>query len=159
MGRTDRQILSRLEYGDVMVVAELKETGEIIGMDSIANRWKHSLLKSAYNANNYVKEYYQKGRIGVRVGSMLKKATIEKAKALGFRKMYGYSTPEAKGLYKKFGAKFFPSQNAKEQNIEFHYYEIELRKSFWNNFGIEPYVSEVSQMAKLYSSLRKMLGF
>lgn len=159
IGRPDRQILSRLGYGNIMVVAELKKTGEIIGMDSIANRWKHSLLKSTYNANNYVKERYQKGRAGVRVGSMLKKATIEKAKSLGFRKMYGYSTPEARGLCKKFGARFFPSHNAKEQNVEFHYYEIELCKSFWNSIRIEPYFAELSQMAKLYSSLRKMLGF
>ncbi len=45
----DDQILSRLTYGNLMVVAVVRATGEIVGMSAITKRWKHRLISSTYS--------------------------------------------------------------------------------------------------------------
>lgn len=92
----------------------------------------------------YVKEKFQRGRAGVSVGKLLAKARIKWASEMGFRKMYGYSTPESTGFHEKFGARFFSSHDSiYAGDVRVHYYEIELRPSRLNGLRFEPYVSEL----------------
>ncbi|NYZ74139.1 hypothetical protein H0O00_03275 [Candidatus Micrarchaeota archaeon] len=129
----------RLQPG--MVVAEVKETGEIIGTGAITRSLLDKLLGSAYSTTHYVKQDFQRGKAGVSVGSLLRKETIARAKALGCRKMYGLSTPEAVGFHSKFGARFFPNHDRSYlyPPVRLCYYEMELKPSMWNGLRIEPY--------------------
>jgi GNAT superfamily N-acetyltransferase len=147
----DEEILRQLIYSDELILAEVRGTGEIAGMGGLTNRLKNRILGSTYSCNHYVKRKFQ----GVGVGSLLKKATLERANKLGFRKMYGYSTEEAINFNKKHGAVFYPQFNAFREGSEVlvHYYEVELRKSVLNRLRIEPYTSELSIMSGL---LRKV---
>ncbi len=144
---SDREILGRITRGAVLLVAEVKETGEIAGTGAVTNRPVDRLLNSTYSRTHYVKEKFQHGKTGVNIGSMLRRATIQKARDLGFRKIYGYSLPESVGFHKKFGAKYLPRYNFRylEGAVEVHYYEIELRPSIRNSIRIEPYIFRLSK--------------
>ncbi|MFQ5835785.1 MAG: GNAT family N-acetyltransferase [bacterium] len=156
MKMSDRRIITWITQGRVLLVAEVKETGEIAGIGTIDKVWRNRLLNSTCSANHYVKEKFQRGRAGVSVGSMLRRETINKAKSLGFRKMFGYSNPEAVGFHKRFGAKFFPAYNIKayKNTVELNYYEFELYASIWNSIRIEP---NIFKMIMLWNDIRRSL--
>jgi hypothetical protein len=140
--RSDKDILDIIVLGNVIVVAEVKETGEIAGIGAISNGLMSRCLNSTYSSNHFVKEKFQHGKAGVNVGSRLRCATVYKAKNMGFRKVYGYATPESRNFHKKFGAKFFSAYNIKYLNntVQVNYYEFELHPSIWNIFRVEPYL-------------------
>jgi hypothetical protein len=150
INKPDAKIIHDLLYGSVVVVAVVKQSREIIGMGAITNRLKHRLLGSTYSKNHYVLERYQRGRMGISVGSLLKKATIRKAKDMGFRKIYGYSTPESASFHKKFGSTLYPSKDVSKDGIEFRYFEIVLREGLVNRLPVEPLISELSPLGRLF---------
>lgn len=155
LGRSDLDILSDLEFGARMMVAEVRGSGEIAGMGAISNRWIHRLSGSTYSRSQYVRTSYQRGKRGVHVGSMIRKAVLAKAESMGFRKVYGFSTPGAIGFHSRFGARFFPAYNRRIGPLEVHYYEIELRPSFWNGFRFEPYLCGLMALyARVLASMR-----
>jgi L-amino acid N-acyltransferase YncA len=159
ISRSDAEILQELEYGAFLLVAQVKESGEIAGMSAFQNRWINSFLKTTYGRSMYVKPAFQRGKSGIRVGTLLRKTLLERAVSMGFRKVYGYSTPEAVGFHEKFGAKFFPSFNSRGTSIEFHYYELNLRPSIWNEIRIEPYIPRVTIFyLKIRSALDSIIG-
>jgi len=145
---SDKNILARMTYEVMLVVAEVKETGEIVGTGGISFGLMSRLLNSTYSRNHYVKEAFQRGRAGVSVGSMLRRATIDKARSMGFRKIYGFSTPESKGFHQRFGAVFFPAYDMtfSESTVGFNYYEIHLRPCIWNRIIIEPYIARLKKL-------------
>lgn len=144
--KPDSEILKLIRWRSLVVVAEVQETGEIVGIGAITKGWRDSLFKTTHSRNHFVKKNFQKGKAGVSVGTMLRKATIQKAASLGFRKIYGYSTPEAIGFHKKFGFKPCPAYNRynPDNGVVLQYYELELRKSIWNGLRIEPYLTDIS---------------
>ena len=146
----DGEILSNLLYSNELGVAE--SDGKIVGIGGITNRLKNRIIGSTYSCNHYVRKAYQ----GAGIGSMLKKWSIGRAKELGFRKIYGYSTPEAVAFNKKHGAVFFPEFDQKRGGSEVvvHYYEIELKKSFLNGLKLEPYISELSSVSRMLKNKR-----
>jgi hypothetical protein len=89
------------------------------------------------------------------VGSMLRKATIVRAKDLGYRKLFGYAVPESHGFHARFGATFFPKRNIRDwrSRIEYKYYEFELRKSLLNAIPFECYAA---RLVKLYRNLKRI---
>jgi len=155
--KSDENILARMTHGVRLVVAEVKETGEIVGTGGIGWGLMSRLLNSTYSRNHYVKEAFQRGRAGVSVGSMLRRATIEKARSMGFRKIYGFSTPESKGFHQRFGAAFLPAYDMRfsESTLAFNYYEIHLRRSIWNHIMIEPYIAKLTKL--YYQRIRREL--
>lgn len=146
--KSDENILARMTHGVRLVVAEVKETGEIVGTGGITCGLMSRFLNSTYSRNHYVKEAFQRGRAGVSVGSMLRRATIDKARSMGFRKIYGFSTPESKGFHQRFGALFFPAYDMtfSETTVAFNYYEIHLRQCIWNRIIIEPYIARMKNL-------------
>lgn len=151
--RPDDGILHQLAGGSAVVVAQSDE-GEVVGIGAISIRLKHRLLGSTYSKNHYVIERCQRGRCGVSIGSMLREATIRKAKERGFRKLYGYATPESIGFHKRFGAVFMPYGNAKKNGVEYHYYELVLRDSPLNILPVELLFAELSPLARFAERLR-----
>jgi hypothetical protein len=154
----DAQFRKNLEYSNVTVVSEMN--GKIVGLGAIAYRLKHRLIGSAYSSNHYVHADFQHGKGGVSVGSAIRKATIEKARFMGLRKLYGYSTAEAIAFHKKAGAVFYPQFDAYRDDMKakVHYYEIELRPSVLNRIPIEPLLSELSPFARLRAVLGRLIG-
>jgi len=153
----DDELQKMLEWGSAIIVAEVQETGEIAGMGAITTKWYNRLLRSTMSRAHFVKEKFQRGRAGVSVGKMLRIASIQKAKGLGFRKIFGYSTPEAVGFHKKFGAVFYPEHNGfyLDKRVVTQYYEIELRKSALNRMRPEAYISGASHLTgRLFASIR-----
>lgn len=158
IGQPDEQILNRLKFGKFLMVAEVRESGELAGMGAFSRMWKNDFFKTSYSTGHYVKEEFQRGRAGVSVGSMLRLAIMKKAKELGYRKLYGFSTPEAIGFHKKFGARFFPRYNKINYGVQVHYYEIELNRSIINGIRFEPLLFELSPVSHAYVSFLRMLG-
>ncbi|HSB47677.1 MAG TPA: GNAT family N-acetyltransferase [Candidatus Bilamarchaeum sp.] len=154
LSRSDGQLMRALLYANELFVAEAG--GAIAGMGGFAARLKHRILGSVYSANFYVRREFQHGKSGISVGSLLRNATIEHARRLGFRKMYGYSTEEAISFHKKHGAVFYPEHNVKIRGtgITVHYYEISLKSHPLNGIRIEPYFSEQSFLSKVVGMLR-----
>jgi hypothetical protein len=142
VGRKDADILKELLFGGGMMVAEVKDTGELAGIHAFNDRWINRLLGSAYSRSLYVAGKFQHGKAGVSVGMLLRKAILASARDKGYRKVFGYSTPEAIGFHKKFGAVFFPRYNhkLKGKDMQFHYYEVELRHSKFHGPRLEPYL-------------------
>ena len=157
ISQPDEKILERLKFGKAIMVAEVRESGELAGMGAFSRRWKNDLFRTSYSTSHYVKEEFQRGRAGVSVGSMLRRSIMEKAAGLGYRKLYGYSTPEAIGFHKKFGAKFYPKYNKMNFGVMVHYYEIELNKSIFNGIRFEPYIFELSPVSHAYVSILRFL--
>lgn len=150
---SDEQILHRLKYGKTILVAEVRGTGELAGMGGFASRWRNDLIKSSFGANLYVKESFQRGKAGVSVGTMIRRATLDRLVELGFRKLYGFSTSEAIDFHKRFGANFNPKHNKEVGGVTVHYYEIELRDSILNRIRFEPYLFELSSFSRIYVSV------
>ncbi len=159
LSKTDNELHSMIAKG-VLMVAQIKETGELAGIGGISNKWINRLLKSTYSKNHCVKERFQHGRCGVSVGSLIRKSTIDKARHMGFTKIYGYSTPEAITFHKKFGARFFPQYNFRylHKAVELQYYEIALRPGILNNIRLEPYLFQLGKIRnRILSLLRKLV--
>jgi len=146
----DEAILDRLTQSSLLVVAEIVETGELAGTGAIRDGLAHRLVGSTFSMNHYVPERFQKGRADVSVGSALRKATIEKARQLGYRKLCGLAVPESKGFHAKFGAVFFPEHNASDwhSGVEYQYYEFVFRESPLNAIKFESYAARLVKLAK-----------
>lgn len=157
----DRNVLVRFCSGVKLLVAEVKETGELAGTGGLGRNIFDRTFGSVYSTAFYVRPAFQKGRAGVNVGSLLRSANIERAKALGCRKMYGFSTPEAIGWHKRFGARFFPAYNRTYAlgMVPIHYYEIELRKSRWNWLKLEPYIFSLADFCMWLEVAKILLLF
>ncbi len=138
----DDEILGLILNRSHLFVAEQEGTGVIAGIGAVSSiplaGW---LINSAYSASHYVRTSFQHGKAGVSVGPMIRRATLEWARGRGFRKIFGYSTPEAVEYHKKFGAVFHPEYNFRYagNQVEVHYYEIVLRESPLNAVPLEPY--------------------
>ena len=155
---SDKEIITAITHQYLVVVAEYIDSGEIIGTGAISNRKIDRFLKSTYSNHHYVKAKFQRGKAGVNVGALLRMATIQKAKDKKFRKIYGFSVPEAKNFHKKFNAQFIPKYNSVYLNkqVEQHYYEIILRKSIWNIFRLEiAYHFIISLYQKFISKIKR----
>jgi L-amino acid N-acyltransferase YncA len=147
VGQPDNATLKMLISGRKLLVARVKGTGEIAGIGAISDTRADRILGSRYSRTHYVREKFQRGRAGVSVGKLLRLATIEEARKLGARKMYGYATIESIGFHKKFGAKFVSMFNSSYlDGVRSYYYEIELRPSFWNRIPFEPFVFQFSKL-------------
>jgi len=135
---TDMQILGRITGGAKLIVAEVKETGQIVGTGGVKRGKFDRLFGVACSVAHYVRSDFQKGKAGVSVGSLLRRESLARAAAAGCRKMYGFSTADAIGFHKKFGARFLPRYDRPYINgiVPSHYYEMELRPSIWNR--LEP---------------------
>lgn len=145
--RPDSEILAMLERGSEVLVAEVRGTGELAGTAAFTTNLLSRILNSTYSRNHYVKEAFQKGRAGVSVGSLLRRATIERARARGFRKMYGFSSPEAEGFHRKFGFRFVPGHDYNYlPGVEARYYELELNRSALNRLPLEPWASHAIRL-------------
>jgi hypothetical protein len=148
--KPDKYLLKKLVSDGILVVAQVKGTHEIVGIGAISNTFTSGFLGSRYSRSHYVKASFQKGKAGVNVGTMLRVATIEKAKTLGARKLFGYSTNESVEFHKKFGARFVPRYNCTYLGgIPTNYYEIVLRKSIWNNIPFEPVLFHLSKIFRI----------
>lgn len=159
LNKPDKKIGAMLTKSRLSV-AEVKETGELAGIGGMTNGLLSRILKSTFSKNHYVKEKFQRGRAGIHVGAMLRQATIDRAKNLGFRKIYGYSTQEATGFHKRFGARFFPKYDSSQDKglVQHHYYEIELRYSIWNKLRIEPHIFLfLKTCGQIVEPLRKLI--
>ncbi len=141
LAKPDREVLARLTRSCVLLVAEVQGTWELIGTAAIRDGLAYRFFKSTLSMNHYVKEGFQRGRAGVSVGSLLRRATIERARSMGFRKLCGYAYPESKPFHERFGATFFPAHDIRDpgSTVPLCYYEFELRPCFWNGFRFEPH--------------------
>lgn len=147
VGQPDDATLFMVVSGRKLLVAVVKGTGEIAGIGAISDSRADRILGSRYSRTHYVKEKFQHGKAGVSVGKMLRNATIEKARNLGARKMFGYATTESIGFHKKFGAKFVPMFNSSYLGgVRAYYYEMELRPSIWNRIPFEPFIFQFSKL-------------
>jgi ribosomal protein S18 acetylase RimI-like enzyme len=152
IGRPDKVLSGKLLKDSIILVAEERVSGEIVGFSSFTYRWVDRLLGSAYLKATYVKERCQRGKAGVSVGRLLVEKRLEMARDKGFRKFYSFSVPESIGFQKKIGMKLYPEHNIPTfWDSELHYCELELRPSFWNRFTIEPYC------AKIWKSLSSLI--
>jgi L-amino acid N-acyltransferase YncA len=148
--KPDSVILDRLTSGGRLLVAEVKDTGELAGMGAVSTTAMSRILGSCYSRSHYVKKKFQGGKAGLNVGSMLRTATIEKAKSLGTRKMFGYATKDSMGFHRKSGAKFNPRFNSSYLGgVRTYYYEIALRPSIWNAIPFEPVLFQLSKLLGL----------
>ncbi|MFH0884628.1 MAG: hypothetical protein V1861_02880 [Candidatus Micrarchaeota archaeon] len=156
LARGDGKLLEMLLHGSIVFVAEVKGTREIVGTGALTDNIVARILNSTYSRNHYVREAFQHGKAGISVGRQLREATLNEAKRLGFRKMYGFSTYDAVGYHRKFGAVFYPEHNARLfGSMVVQYYEIELRKNPINRFHIEPYAH---LMGRIYGSILKLIS-
>jgi L-amino acid N-acyltransferase YncA len=139
-GMTDAALLRRLRDGYHLVVAEDEETGRLLGIGAVSDRPLDRLLQSARSKSHYVRLGMQGGRGGVGLGTLLRNATLGRARELGHRKVWGYAQPESRGWHAKFGARFHPFHDTynPEHSLTVSYYDIELRPSFWNRIRVEP---------------------
>lgn len=150
LSASEAEILKTIRYPEHLAVA--LSNGEIVGIGGLTDRLKNRIMGSTYSCNHYVKKAFQ----GAGVGTKLKSWTIERAKGLGYRKIYGYSTNEGRRMNEKFGASFFPAFDAFREGsgITVHYYEIHLKKSMLNGLRLEPYLSELSSLSRLLKKIR-----
>jgi len=161
ISKTDPEIYSILTAGSTLILAQIKGAGQVIGMGAFTTSPFSRLIGSSYSHGAGVLEAFQRGKSGVNVGRMIREEILARASAMGFRKLYGFSAPEAIGFHKRFGAVFYPASNRfqKEYGLEIHYYEIEIKKSFWNRIRIEPYAYALGLFyGRALSSIRRMLG-
>lgn len=152
----DDASLKRMFLRDsIIFVAAVRGTNELAGMGALTDNLLSRMLGSTYSRNHYVRASFQGGKAGVSVGRLLREATIAEAKRLGYRKMYGFSTPDSAGFHLKFGAVFHPAHDACfAGTATLRYYEIEIRKSALNWVRIEPYMH---LLGRLYGQALQIL--
>ena len=145
ISRPDEELLSGMTYRSILLVAEVKGTGEVAGIGGLGIGLLNRLAGCVYSKAHYVKRAFQRGKAGISVGSMLRKATISTASGMGFRKLYGYTTSESVSFHAKAGARLVPMFNRmhKERKVCLRYYEIELRRNILNALPIEPIIFAV----------------
>jgi GNAT superfamily N-acetyltransferase len=156
----DSKIVAYVLCSAQVFVAYDEDTGEIAGIGAFTDRRIDRILGSAYVKGLYVREKYQRGKGGVKVGSMLKDERIRRARERGLRKVYGFSVPESKGFHEKAGATFYPEHDFHYMNgtVRLGYYEIILRKSPLNPVRIEPYLHKAGmKLNYLKWGLRRLL--
>jgi len=155
----DAELMLLLAAGTKLIVAEVKETGEIIGTGGLSSGPVDRIVGSVYSTTHYVKSNFQRGKAGVGVGSLLRTETLARAAKIGCRKMYGFSNPEAVGFHTKFGARFFPLHDREylKPPIRLKYYEIVLRPSWWNILRIEPFVFTLNEFVILLYALKLLI--
>lgn len=147
LSKSDAYLLGKLTSDGILLVAEVKGTGEIVGIGAISDTFASRFLGCRYSRSHYVKAGFQKGKAGINVGSMLRRATIEKARSLGARKLFGYATNESLGFHKRFGAKPVPLYDGTYMGgVPTKYYEIILRRSLWNLIPFEPFLFHLSKI-------------
>ena len=158
---SDEDMFGQIAGYGVLLVAEVKGTNEIVGIGSLGTGRLNHLIGSTYSRAHYVKLAYQKGRMGVNVGTVLRQATIRRASSMGFRKVFGHATVESVGFHSRFGARFFPSYDMKnpDGSIAGCYYEFIIRESLLNNLPLEPFVFWVQDsFVALIRHFRKKKG-
>lgn len=145
---SDDALLDRLLVGYHLVVAENEEDGALLGIGAVSDRGIDRVLRSARSKSHYVRLGLQRGKGGVGLGTLLREVTLGRARELGYRKVWGYAQLESKAWHGKFGARFYPRHDTynPEHSMRVHYYEIELKKSFWNSVRIEPCLFRVSKL-------------
>ncbi|MFN7991117.1 MAG: hypothetical protein U0R44_03075 [Candidatus Micrarchaeia archaeon] len=148
LGKSDSELLLLLTGSCSLFVAIVEETGQMVGIGGFTITPAGRLLGSTLSRNLYVREDFQKGRAGVNVGKILRSRILEEARRQGFRKIYGFSTPEAVEFHRKFGAVFFPSFDKTVDSVNVSYYEIELRKSLMNRLRAEPYLMRLASFLR-----------
>jgi hypothetical protein len=141
----DDTLFSIYLSGGKMVVAEVEGSGELAGFSSFTCAGLDKLLKTSYLNLIYVGEKFQGGKAGVSVGRMLNERRISILSEKGFRKVYGYASPESVSFESKYGAKFFPRFDRffPFDQATYRYYEIELRPSMLNPLPIEPVIFDL----------------
>lgn len=156
-GMTDEALLRRLLHGYHLVVAQDRESGRLLGIGGISDRRLDRWLGSARSKSHYVRLKLQGGRGGKGLGTLLRDATLARARELGRRKVWGYAQPESRKWHGKFGARFYPRHDTfnPEHSLFVGYYEIELRPSFWNRIRVEPCIFRLS---KLIPTIRARLA-
>jgi len=156
-GRPDGEILNELTYGGTLLIAQDKDSGEICGIGGIGHRWIHRLIGSAYSRSHYVRQSFQRGRKGLNVGTMIRAAILERARSMGFRKLYGFSTPEAINFHTKFYARFLPFFNRTFNGGKtvLHYYEIDLEPNLFNRIPMEPFILSMTDAYVRFRSYLK----
>ena len=139
-GLSDAALLQRLRDGYHLFVAADEATGRLLGIGALSDRPLDRLLNSARSKSHYVRLGLQGGKGGVGLGTLLRNATLGRARELGYRKVWGYAQPESRGWHAKFGALFYPGHDTynPEHSLTVSYYDIELRPSVWNRIRIEP---------------------
>ncbi len=144
----DQNLLDRLLVGYHLVVAEDEESGEALGIGAMSERLIDRLLGSGRSKSHYVRLGLQKRQGGRGLGRALRDVTLAHARALGYRKVWGYAQPESKGWHSKFGARFYPRHDTynPEHSLMVSYYEIVLRESVWNHVRIEPCLWRLSKL-------------
>ncbi|MEW6035129.1 MAG: hypothetical protein AB1529_00810 [Candidatus Micrarchaeota archaeon] len=120
-----------------MIIAEVD--GELAGFSSFTSGRFDRLLQSSYFNLIYVKASFQGGKGGVSVGRLLNESRLRTVKEMGFRKVYGYASPESVGFESKFGARYYPAHDRyfPFDGTTYKYYEVELRPSALNRIPVE----------------------
>ena len=132
--QSDREILHDLTTNSILLIAEVD--GDSAGIGVLTRTLPLRLCNSAYSKAHYVLRKYQ----GKGVGSRLRHATLDLARQLGCRKVYGFSTPEAVEFHKRFGARFIPRLDTVDpkSGMKLQYYEFALKQSILNEVRFEP---------------------
>jgi len=160
LSKNDAQIVGYVQRNATIILVQDVESGEIVGIGAFTNRFIDRLLGSAYVKGLYVREKYQRGRGGARVGSLLRDERIRRIRKLGFRKIYAFSVPESKGFHEKAGARFYPKHDIyyMKGKVRLGYLEIILRKNPLNSIRIEPYLYKAGmKFDYLKYGLRRLL--
>ncbi len=154
LSQDDGTITSYVLKDASVVVAEVEGTGEIAGIAAFTDRLGDRILKSTYVKGLYVREKYQRGKGGVRVGSMLRDERMRRIRERGFRKIYGFSVPESRAFHEKSGARFYPSNDIRYMggSVRLGYYELILRRSPLNAIQIEPWLHKAGMKLAYLSS-------
>lgn len=143
-----------------VIVAFDEGSGKVAGVCAFTSRISDRLLGSTYLKGLYVREGYQRGKSGAKVGSMLRDERLRLVGRQGFRKVYAFAVPESIGFHKKSGAVFYPQHDIYylENAVCLAYYEIILKKSVLNGIRIEPYLHRAgNRIFYLYELLRGLL--
>jgi L-amino acid N-acyltransferase YncA len=145
---SDEALARRILDGYFVVVAEESATGELLGIGAVSDRPLDRFLGSARSKTHYVRRNLQGGRGGVGIGSQLRQASLERARSLGHRKVWGYALSESRRWHAKFGATFHPFHNTynPEHSSIVYYYEIILQPSGWNRLRVEPWLFRLSKL-------------
>jgi L-amino acid N-acyltransferase YncA len=139
----DNRLADMLTKDAFVLVAAID--GKIAGFTAFSNCLTDRILKTVYGKNLYVREKFQRGKAGINVGKELLSARKERMLAMGIRKYYSYSVPEAVGFQKKIGAKFHPFHDSYSLNesVKMKYFEVDIRPTMLNAVRVEPFIFEL----------------